>query len=163
KRLAEEKKRKAVEAKRLAKEKERKAAEAKRLAEEKKRKAAEARRLAEEKKRKAAARRQAELEAAMQAERDASETRRYQGLIRQKINRSWVRPSGVGDGLKCLLRVRVAPGGTVIAATVVESSGNGAFDRSATHAVMKADPLPVPAGSLFEAFRDINFLFQPKN
>ena len=101
------------------------------------------------------------MEAQRQAEIDARETDRYLVQIQQKINRSWVRPAGIGEGLSCRLRVRLAPGGTVIAVSVVESSGNGAFDRSATNAVLKADPLPVPGGGLFEKFRDINFLFDP--
>ncbi|MCW8950753.1 MAG: cell envelope integrity protein TolA, partial [Sedimenticola sp.] len=68
---------------------------------------------------------------------------------------------GISDGLKCTLRVRLAPGGTVLAVSVTNSSGNGAFDRSATAAVYKAEPLPVPTGTLFDQFRDINFEFDP--
>ncbi len=154
--LAAEKKRKAEEAKRLAAEKKRKEAKAraKKAAAEKARKEAEAKRRAEEQRRR-------ELEAQRQAEIDARETDRYLVQIQQKINRSWVRPSGIGEGLSCRLRVRLAPGGTVIAVSVLQSSGSGAFDRSATNAVLKADPLPVPGGGLFEKFRDINFLFDP--
>ncbi len=158
---AEVKKRKAVEAKK------RKQAEAKKrkAAEEKKRKAAEAkkRKAAVAKKRKLAERKRAEAEmrAAMEAERNASELDRYRGLIQQAVTASWLRPIGIGDGLKCTLRIRMAAGGNVIAAEVVASSGSGAFDRSARAAVLKADPLPVPSGRLFERFRDINFEFAP--
>ena len=154
--LAVEKKRKAEEAKRLAAEKKRKEAEARarKAAAEKVRKEAEAKRRAEEQRRR-------EIEAQRQAEIDARETDRYLVQIQQKINRSWVRPSGIGEGLSCRLRVRLAPGGTVIAVSVLESSGSGAFDRSASNAVLKADPLPVPGGGLFEKFRDINFVFNP--
>jgi len=163
--LAVEKKRKAKEAKRLAAEKKRKEAEARarRAAAEKVRKEAEAKRRAEEQRRREIeAQRQAEIDAAQrQAEIDARETDRYLVQIQQKINRSWVRPSGIGEGLSCRLRVRLAPGGTVIAVSVLESSGSGAFDRSASNAVLKADPLPVPGGGLFEKFRDINFVFKP--
>ncbi len=168
-RLAEEKKRKAAEAKkrRAAEEKKRKQAEAKKrkAAEEKKRKAAEAKKRKAEaaKKRRLAEQRKAEAEmrAAMEAERDATELDRYRGLIREAVTASWIRPTGMGDGLKCTLRIRMAAGGNVIAAEVVQSSGNGAFDRSARTAVLKADPLPVPTGRLFEKFRDINFVFDP--
>jgi len=175
--VAEEKKRKAAEVKKLkaAEEKKRKAAEVKKrkAAEEKKRKQAEAkkRKAAEEKKRKAkeAKKRklaeqqkaEAEMRAAMEAERDATELDRYRALIQRSVTASWLRPRGIGDGLKCTLRIRMATGGNVIAAEVVESSGSGAFDRSARAAVLKADPLPVPTGRLFERFRDINFVFAP--
>jgi colicin import membrane protein len=181
KKLADiQKKRKAEEAKKLKLEKERKRKEAeakKREAEEKKRKAAEAKRkAAEEKERKAAAekkrkaeeakkRKQKELEAQMraemEAERDATEIELYMAKIQQAVELEWIRPMGVGDGLKCTLRIRIAAGGSVIAAQVVQSSGSDAFDRSAAAAVGKADPLPVPSGRLFEKFRDINFVFAP--
>jgi len=156
KKLAAEKKRKAAEAKKKAAEKKRKEAEARarKAAAEKARKKAEAKRQAEEKRRR-------ELEARRQAEIDARETDRFLSQIMQKINRSWVRPVGIGEGLSCRLRVRLAPGGAVIAVSVLQSSGNGAFDRSATNAVLKADPLPVPGGGLFDKFRDINFVFNP--
>ena len=168
--LGVEKKRKAEEAKRLAADKKRKAKEAERLAAEKKRKEAKARakkaaaekaRKEAEAKRRAEEQRRREIEAQRQAEIDAHETNRYLVQIQQKINRSWVRPSGIGEGLSCRLRVRLAPGGAVIAVSVLESSGSGAFDRSASNAVLKADPLPVPGGGLFEKFRDINFVFKP--
>ena len=165
KRKAEEQKRVAAEKKRKAEAKKKQEAEAKRKAEEKKRQEAEARRQAElEKKRQAEAARKArevEMQAAVEAERNAREMDRYMVQIRQKVDRSWVRPAGIGKGLKCRLRVRLAPGGTVIAVSVLESSGNGAFDRAASSAVYKAEPLPVPSGGLFESFRDINFVFNP--
>lgn len=159
--VAKEKKRKAAEAEK------RKAAEAKKrkAVEEKKRKAAEAKKRKAEKakKRKLAERRQAEAEmrAAMEAERDAAELGHYEALIQQTVTASWLRPIGVGDGLKCTLRIRMAAGGNVLAAEIVESSGSGSFDRSARAAVLKADPLPVPTGRMFERFRDINFVFAP--
>ncbi|OQX43786.1 MAG: protein TolA, partial [Candidatus Sedimenticola endophacoides] len=158
---AEEKKREEAEARKVAEEKQRKAAEAKRAAEEKKRKVAEAKRAAEERARQARAAREAEMRAALEAEEDAREVDRYRGLIRQYIERNWVRPAGIGEGLSCTLSVRLAPGGAVLDASVVRGSGNGAFDRSARAAVYKADPLPVPSGGLFESFRGIEIIFAP--
>jgi colicin import membrane protein len=181
KRLADiKKKRKAEEAKKLKLEKERKRKEAeakKRAAEEKKKKAAEAKRkAAEEKKRKAAAEkkrkaeeakkrkqkeREARLRAEMEAERDATEIELYSARIQEAIEMEWLRPMGVGDGLSCTLRIRMAAGGSVIAAQVVRGSGSSAFDRSAEAAVRKADPLPVPSGRLFEKMRTIDLEFAP--
>ncbi|MEW8014048.1 MAG: cell envelope integrity protein TolA [Candidatus Sedimenticola endophacoides] len=158
---AEEKQREEAEARKVAEEKQRKAADAKRAAEEKKRKAAEAKRAAEERARQARAAREAEMRAALEAEEDAREVDRYRGLIRQYIERNWVRPAGIGEGLSCTLSVRLKPGGAVLDASVVRGSGNGAFDRSARAAVYKADPLPVPSGGLFESFRGIEIIFAP--
>ena len=161
KRKAEKKR--IAEAKQKAKLEKKRKAEAKRKAEVK-RKAAAKQKAEREKKRKAEAARkarEAELLAAMEAEHNAREIDRYVALIDQKVVRNWLRPAGISDGLKCTLRVRLATGGNVIAVSVLKSSGNGAFDRAATAAVYKADPLPVPEGRLFERFRDINFIFDP--
>lgn len=166
KKKAEDKKRKAAEAKRKAKaEKKRKAVEAKKKAEaEKKRKAAEA----AKRKAEAAARQAAEqkvrekaLQDQLEAERSALERDRFGRAIKLKIEDNWLRPSTVGEGLSCEVRVRLMPGGGVAAVTITRSSGNGAFDRSVEQAVYKADPLPVPTGVGFEAFRDLNFVFDP--
>jgi colicin import membrane protein len=165
KRRAEEKRQAELEANRKAEEKRQAELEKKRRAEAKRKAEQEAKRQAElEKKRKAEAERkarEAELQAAMEAEANAREVDRYIIQIKQKVVRNWLRPAGISDGLKCTLRVRLAPGGNVIAVSVLQGSGNGAFDRSATAAVYKAEPLPVPAGGLFESFRDINFEFDP--
>lgn len=172
--LATEKKRKAAEARKKAEaEKKRKADEAKRKAEaERKRKIAEAKKkAAAEKKRKVAeavarlAAEQKALEDALQAELDAERmaTEREQFLyaIKQKIENNWLRPTTVNEGLSCQLRVRLMPGGGVASVTVTRGSGNGAFDRSVEKAVYKADPLPVPKGAGFEAFRDLSLNFNP--
>ncbi len=168
-RKADEKKRLAEEKKHKAEDDKRKAEEAKRLAEEQKRKAEEQRRQHEEAKKKAEADRLAaeqraredSLRQAMEAEEGDQEIRRYAGLITDKIERSWLRPLGVGTHLKVQLRVRMIPGGGVIAVSVIQSSGNGAFDRSAEAAVRKADPLPVPSGALFDRMRDLDIIFDP--
>ncbi len=169
-----EKKRKAEEARKRAEaEKKRKAEEARKRAEaEKRRKAEETRKRAEaEKKRRAAeeaARLAAEqkaledaLQAELEAERMATERARFIRAIKQKIENNWLRPTTVGDGLSCTLRVRLIPGGGVVSVSITRSSGNGAFDRSVEQAVYKADPLPVPKGAGFEAFRDLSLNFNP--
>ncbi len=177
---AEEKKRKAAAARKKAEaEKKRKAAEARKKAEaEKKRKAAEARKKAEAEKRRKAAEakrkaaeaarlaaeqkaREEALQAQLEAERAARERDRYGRAIKLKIEDNWLRPSTVGEGLSCEVRVRLLPGGGVAAVTITRSSGNGAFDRSVEQAVYKAEPLPVPAGAGFEAFRELKFVFDP--
>ena len=95
--------------------------------------------------------------------RTASEVDKYRSLIRQRVSRSWNRPMGVAKGLKCVVSVRLAPGGEVLSANVVRSSGNATFDRSVENAVYKAAPLPLPEDpSLFNNFREIEFLFNPE-
>lgn len=165
------------------KEEERRRAEQKQKEEAEKKRQAEAKRLQEEQRRQEqerqreeAERRQAAEEAlkqqiqaeeraraeAARAARAASEQEKYKLLIRQKVSRNWNRPAGTTVGLKCTVRVRLAPGGEVLQAQVVRSSGNAVFDRSVENAVYKAAPLPLPTeADLFVYFREIEFLFSP--
>jgi len=173
-RQAEEAKKQAALKRKQEEEKRKKAeAEKKRKAEEEKRRVAEARRKEE-----AAKRRQQEAEQhlkeqiaaeetarvdAARAARAASEMDRYRAIIRQKVERSWSRPGGSTAGMQCVVRVRVVPGGEVLGARVVKSSGNALFDRSVENAVFKASPLPLPTDAeIFEYFREIEFVFSPQ-
>jgi colicin import membrane protein len=169
-RKADAEKRRSGEAKVRAQE-----AERLRLAEETKKKQA-----AEEKRRKtdAAKRRQKESERSLKEQLAAEEKSRAEAaqearvldevdrqvvVIRQKVERNWNRPPGAGKGLSCVVRVRLVQSGEVLGATVVRGSGNAFFDRSVENAVYKASPLPLPADpELFEHFREIEFVFEPK-
>ncbi|MGH8566722.1 MAG: cell envelope integrity protein TolA [Gammaproteobacteria bacterium] len=157
-RLAEEK-RKQTEAKAEA-EKERKEAEAEA---EKKRKETEAKAEAEKKRQeeKRLARQLAErIEADEQAARDRSEIDRFTRLIKTQIENAFTNPQ---SGLSCTLLVKMVPGGDVVDAKVVRSSGNVLFDRRAEIAVHKASPLPVPDDPrLFQRMREIEFIFDPQ-
>lgn len=84
------------------------------------------------------------------------------GIIRQKVQRRWIRPASSQSGLSCIIRVKLIPGGEVVDAVVVKSSGVAAFDRSAERAVLKSSPLPLPADrTLFSHFRNFEFNFNP--
>lgn len=154
KRKAEAEKQRKVQEKRVAE------ARAKKETEDR-RKAAETslkEQLAREEKERAAAAAHAE-----QSARAQSELARYEGLIRQKVERNWVRPAGWTRGMECVVRVRLAPTGEVINATVARPSGSPAFDRSVENAVYKASPLPLPEDKgLFEHFRELEFRFKPE-
>lgn len=151
--LEDEKKKKAAEEKQRA-------AEAKRKKEEEtKRRQKEAEQslkeqLASEEQSRAAAAREA---------RALAEVDKFKAIIGQKVERNWNRPLGAAKGLQCTVRVRLVPGGEVLGATVVRGSGNAAFDRSVENAVHKASPLPLPSDpTLFEHYREIEFLFNPQ-
>lgn len=164
-------KKKAEEDKQRIEEETRRAAEAaaKRQAEEDKKRLTEEKRKQEAAKAEAALRaalaaEEAEHAAAAQASADASELGRFIARINSAINDRFVRPPGLPGGLKCTLSVRLIPGGEVIEARVVQSSGNSVFDRQAENAVLKASPLPVPdEPRLFEQMREINFVFDPES
>lgn len=182
KKLDAEKLKKEQEAERIAKLKQQKEVEEKKRKEEDKRLAEleakrkaeedEKRRRVEERKRRMEAQ-ERELQEKLDAEQQGRQVAReraagaeigkYTNLIKQKVDRNWLRPQNARDGLSCWLQVRLSPGGEVLVARVTQSSGDVAFDRSAEAAVYKASPLPVPQdASLFdEKFREFKFYFNP--
>ena len=178
---AERKKKATQQAKqKAATEKQRKAeSERKKKAEAEKKRKADAKRKAEqeakqkaaaEKQRKQAAARQQEAERALQAQlaEEQAQARAEHALseyipyIQDKIQRSWLRPAGSPPGLTCLILVKLIPGGEVVSARVIRSSGDPLFDKSVETAVLKASPLPLPSDpGMFKYFREINFNFDP--
>lgn len=160
---AEEEKRRAEAKKkeRLEEEKRQAEAAAKREAAEKQKKAkAAARRKAEEE------RHQRELQASIEAEQNAEQAKaaiaRFIPQLQMRVRRYWIRPSAARDNLVVLLRVEMSPNGNVRSATVVESSGNRNFDRSAQAAVYRAAPLPIPTNPAAAAkLQSFNFKFCP--
>jgi len=164
KKKEQEQKEREVEQKKLAEtKKEQEELDKKRkLEEEKKRKDEEA------KKKKAAEealRKQMEAE---QREHEAEQLRQDQSLLAQyttRINAAIMQNfnlTGLPPGLSCVLRIRMVPGGEVVAVQIDTSSGNPVFDQRASDAVTKASPLPVPDDPrLFEKLRDIRLTFKP--
>ncbi|MEW4983123.1 MAG: cell envelope integrity protein TolA [Cycloclasticus sp.] len=167
--LAKKKKAEAAKKKKLAQAKELK----QRLAREKAEKikaAAEAKAAQEQAEREQAEREQAEREQDLREQAALEEQQMraqvavasYTDLIRQKVERNWIQPPGDIMGLNCVVRVRLIPGGDVIDAQVIKSSGNTFFDRSVERATRKAAPLPLPSDpSMFNYFRTLEFYFRP--
>jgi colicin import membrane protein len=157
----DEDKRKAAEAEKKRKDEARQAEVKKKQEAEERRKSAESSlkdQLVREEKERSEARAKAE-----QAARAQSEQTRVEALIRQKIERNWVRPAGWTKDMECVVRVHLAPTGEVISATIARPSGNLAFDRSVENAVYKASPLPLPEDKgLFEHFRELELRFRPE-
>lgn len=89
---------------------------------------------------------------------------KYKALITHAISLHWLVPANVNKNLTVELLIRVAPGGMVLDAQIVRSSGDVALDRSARAAVFKASPLPVPSEEqAFATFRQFILDAQPKN
>lgn len=120
----------------------------------------------EQLKREAAAQRAREASQAAQAADNLAadaETAEYVDAIRMVIAQRWVRPPSARNGMLTVLKITLAPGGDVLNAVVVESSGDAALDRSALNAVNNARRLPVPEGALFQRFRELTFNFRPED
>lgn len=93
------------------------------------------------------------------------ETMTYAAAIRQAIVEAWSRPPSARLGMQARLRVDLVPSGDLLTVTILESSGNPAFDRSAEVAVRKVGRFDVPRESrLFEkSFRRFTLLFKPED
>ncbi|MEM9172907.1 MAG: cell envelope integrity protein TolA [Pseudomonadota bacterium] len=152
-RLAREQ-RQREEAQRLAQE-QREREEAQRIARERQEREEKARQERQARARQAAL--EEELRAAMAAEEarqgavDAGLLAQYQEVIRQKVERNWIRPPGVAAGLRCEVSVRQLRNGEVVSVRVVDCAGGEVLIRSIETAVRKASPLPLPREpSLFD-------------
>ena len=96
--------------------------------------AAKQKQLAEEQKARSAA----------QAQQDQQFKNNFSAEIKRRVSNNF-NISGLPAGLKCVILVRVIPGGEIINASINRSSGNDIFDSRALVAVQKAAPLPVPS------------------
>jgi len=179
KRLAQIKKQRAEETARLAKIKKQQAEEKRHLeqqrqaaakkkeqqkkAEEERKQALLAKQQAEKVRREAQAKQQAAA-AKAKAEQDKQATLSATAAIQRKVNNSWIRPMTASKGLNCTVQVKLLSSGDVMDASVIRSSGDDIFDRSAENAVRKASPLPVPRDkTLFtRKFRTFTIVFKPE-
>lgn len=104
-----------------------------------------------------AAREQAAQEAATGRVEDE-----YISKIASKIRRNVVRPPDVPDEARAEFSVTVLPGGTVLPPRLLKSSGNAAYDNAVERAILKSQPLPLPADAgMFNRFRELKLVFKP--
>lgn len=96
---------------------------------------------------------------------DEARAQSYRFGIYQRVVANWSRPPSARNGMEARLLVELIPTGEVVGVTVAESSGSGAFDRSAEAAVRKARTFAVPReAELFERhFRRFSLLFRPED
>ena len=82
------------------------------------------------------------------------------------INR-WTRPPSARNGMLSILSIQLVPTGEVVGVSVLQSSGNTAFDRSAMTAVERTGRFPEVAkldDRTFEAnFRRFQLIFKPED
>lgn len=86
----------------------------------------------------------------------------YTAKIQGKIRRNIVMPPGVPDDARAEFLVTVLPGGSVLPPRLSKSSGNTAYDDAVERAILKSQPLPLPAdAALFNKFREMKLVFKP--
>lgn len=87
----------------------------------------------------------------------------YAARIKSKIRGNIVMPPAVADDARAVFSVTVLPGGTVLPPKLLKSSGNAAYDNAVERAILKSQPLPLPADAeSFSRFRELELEFSPK-
>ncbi|HIX61590.1 MAG TPA: cell envelope integrity protein TolA [Candidatus Halomonas stercoripullorum] len=143
-----------------------------REAEEQRQREAEEQRRREEEARRAAEAAAAGLDRAIEGESEAVANARqaqeaansFINLVRRAVEQAWVIPPGASGQLNANVQVQLGPSGELFGATITQSSGDSAFDRSALQAVEAAAPfgelrqLPPMAQ---RDFRQFNLRFSP--
>ena len=112
----------------------------------------------------------ADIDRAMAAEAGASEqdvAASYTALIRQTVVNYWSRPPSARNGMQVVLQLQLIPTCDIVGVTVLQSSGDSAFDRSAVNAVEKAARFPelqkLPPREFEKTFRRFRLLFKPED
>ncbi len=102
---------------------------------------------------------------ALSDEKSEQAAQTYAQGIYQLIVANWSRPPSARNGMQAKLMVELVPTGAVVGVTIISSSGNEAFDRSAEQAVRKVGKFDVPKDPiLFEKyFRRFPVLFKPED
>ena len=158
---------------------EKKRAQAKREAELREQRRIEAekqRRIEQEKQRQAQERAQREAEfaealereqALLAAEEDEKVANSYMQLIQQRLSENWSRPPSARLGMQVSIELRLVPTGRIVGVTIIESSGDRAFDQAAQQAAFKADQFKEIQGmdsAIFEKyFRKVKVVFSPED
>lgn len=101
----------------------------------------------------------------LDAAADAEATRTYVDAIYQAIAAQWRRPLSARNDMRARFLIELVPSGELLGVTLLDGSGNAAFDRAAEAAIRRAGRLPVPPeNALFERhFRRFTLVFNPQD
>jgi len=105
---------------------------------------------------------QADIEKAAKDAETARIVDEYRAKIQNKIQRNVVMPPVVDKDARAEFLVTLLPGGAVLKVELKKSSGNQLYDDAVERAILKSDPLPLPADvTLFNRFRELDLVFKP--
>jgi colicin import membrane protein len=109
----------------------------------------------------------ADEEIHQQIEEDEAIANSYIAVIVKTITSRWSRPPSARNGMEVTVGMQLTPNGQVVDASVITSSGDSAFDRSAIRAIKQAEQFPeiknMPS-RVFEAeFRNLKLVFRPED
>ena len=105
------------------------------------------------------------------SELSGSESTNLQDAVAATIQRAvinrWTRPPSARNGMVSVLSIQLVPTGEVVGVSVLTSSGDAAFDRSAISAVERVGKFPEIAqldSRVFETtFRRFQLIFRPED
>lgn len=85
----------------------------------------------------------------------------YIGKIKAKIENNTFAPEGLSGNPRAEFRIVLLPTGEVLSATLLQSSGNPAYDEAVERSIYKSVPLPLPPNNpeLFREFRELRLPF----
>ena len=103
----------------------------------------------------------------LEAQQSEQVAQSYVDVMAQRIENNWSRPPSARTGMQVVLALQLVPTGEVVNVTVVESSGNAAFDRSAEQAVKRVERFEevqeMPPQVFERHFRQLRLVFKPED
>lgn len=102
----------------------------------------------------------------LESEEEERSANSYRQLIQKRLSESWSRPPSARRGMEAMIRLQLVPTGRVVGVTIINSSGDAAFDRSVELAAFKVDLVELqsmPAALFEKKFRQVNVLFSPQD
>ena len=104
-----------------------------------------------------------DLEFRQAAAPSLSEINEHMMRINRKVTQNWRKPIDIhAKSLACVILIKTVANGMITEVSVIESSGDLSFDRSAEMAVKKSSPLPMPTSALVRSeFKQFEFSFNP--
>ncbi|MGI6680798.1 MAG: cell envelope integrity protein TolA [Bdellovibrionota bacterium] len=77
-----------------------------------------------------------------------------------KANWNWFDTS---KPYKAQVQMSIDPKGNITKHSITTSSGNGRFDQSLLRAIEKSSPVPAPPSNVYEFFKDVRVIFDPRD
>jgi TonB family protein len=85
----------------------------------------------------------------------------YMQLLKDRVKEGW-RWFDTSSPLIAQVEISISADGRITSQRIVRSSGNPEYDNSVIRAVRQADPLPPPPSSVYDDFKLVTILFDPR-
>jgi len=91
----------------------------------------------------------------------------YTGVIHDLVQQNWSRPPSARNGMTAVFRIQIVPTGDILDVSIVQSSGDAAFDRSAESAIYRVGRFTelqgMPIRMFNDNFRSLLLTFRPED